>query len=138
MSVFDRSEWVAGRQETFSKVIAEGESALYAGLTGDSWEQHPTSRSGENSAPERPIVQPLFLVGMIGGLMNTRILGAGTECITMQYEFLSPVYCGDRIETVIELTEFNPIKHLASFKTNCYNQNRNQVLTGQVVMLVPA
>ncbi len=138
MSGFSQSEWVPGRQETFSKVIAEGEAALYAGLIGDSWQQHSPTLSGEGTAPERPLVHHLFLIGMIGGLMNTRILGAGTECITMQYEFLSPVYCGDRIETVIELTEFNPIKHLASFKTNCYNQNRNQVLTGQVVMLVPA
>jgi acyl dehydratase len=131
-------ELYTGLQETFSKVITEGETALYAGLVGDNRAQVQDSTQGGEAIPPRSLVQPLFLVGIIGGLLNTRIPGEGSQCITMQYEFLAPVYCGNRIDTVIELAAIDPAKHLATFRVNCYNTQKVQVITGQVVMLVPA
>ena len=138
MSVSISPELYPGLQETFSKVITEGETALYAGLVGDNRPQMQVSAFSGETIPLRLAVHPLFLVGIIGGLLNTRIPGEGSQCITMQYEFLAPVYCGDRIDTVIELTAIDTAKHLATFRTNCYNQEKVQVITGQAVMLVPA
>ena len=83
-------------------------------------------------------MHPLFLVGIIGGLLNTRVPGEGSQCITMQYEFLAPVYCGDRIDTVIELTAIDDGKTPGYLPSNCYNHEKVQVITGQAVMLVPA
>lgn len=131
-------ELYQGLQETFSKIITEGETALYAGLVGDNRPQIHDSTRAEDTVALRLLVHPLFLVGIIGGLLNTRIPGEGSQCITMQYEFLTPAYCGDRIDTVIELTAIDTAKHLATFRINCYNQQKDQVITGQVVMLVPA
>ena len=137
MSVSVFQTLLPGLQETFSKVITEGETALYAGLVGDNRSLMQASVAGE-MIPLRSAVHPLFLVGIIGGLLNTRIPGEGSQCISMQHEFLAPVYCGDRIDTVIELTAVDPAKRLATFRTNCYTQEKVQVLTGQAVMLVPA
>jgi acyl dehydratase len=138
MSMSISPELYAGLQVTFSKVITEGETALYAGLVGDNRPQMQASALSGEPFPLRLTVHPLFLVGIIGGLLNTRVPGEGSQCITMQYEFLAPVYCGDRIDTVIELTAIDTAKHLATFRTNCYNQAKVQVITGQAVMLVPA
>jgi len=138
MSLSVMPELYIDMQETFTKVITEGEAALYAGLVGDNRMQAQSSTSAGEGFSPRLSVQPLFLVGIIGGLLNTRIPGEGSQCITMQYEFLAPVYCGDRIDTVLELTAIDPAKHLATFRTNCFNQDKNQVITGQAVMLVPA
>jgi len=137
MSVSISPVLLPGLQETFSKVITEGETALYAGLVGDNRSQLQMVYSESQMTP-RPAVHPLFLVGIIGGLLNTRIPGEGSQCISTQYEFLAPVYCGDRIDTVIELTAIDPAKRLATFRTNCYTQEKLQVLTGQAVMLVSA
>jgi acyl dehydratase len=76
-------------------------------------------------------------VGIIGGLLNSHLPGEGSQCVTMQYEFLAPVCCGERIEAVIELTHLDVVKHLATFRTDCYNQDRKQVITGKAVMFVP-
>lgn len=138
MSVITEVELYPGLQQTFSKVITEGETALYAGLVGDNRAQvQPAYRANEITHP-RTLVHPLFLVGIIGGLLNTRIAGEGSQCITLQYEFIAPFYCGDRIETVIEVAAVDAVKHLATFRVNCYNQEKVQVITGQAVMLVPA
>lgn len=138
MSTIEHPELYIGQQETFSKVITEGESALFAGLVG---ENSPSSIDDANESGEllqKCIVHPLLVVGIVGGLLNSRIPGKGSQCVTIQYEFLAPIYCGDRIETTIELIDFDPHKHLVTLKTNCSNQSKNQVLTGQAVMLVPA
>jgi acyl dehydratase len=136
MSLDIQPEFYVGMQETFSKVITDGEAALYAGLIGDNWQLGRAQAVEVQPSPTRFPVHHLFVVGMIGGLLKTRIPGAGSQCITVKYEFLTPVYSGDRIEMVIKLTEFDSSKRLATFMTNCYNQNKDQVITGQAVMLV--
>ena len=91
----------------------------------------------DNRVNERNIVHAEYLVGIIGGLLNSHLPGEGSQCVSMQYEFIAPVFCGERIETVIEMIELNTVKHLATFRTDCFNQDKKQVITGQAVMLVP-
>jgi len=138
MSTMEHPEFYVGQQETFSKVITEGESALFAGLVGENSPETIKNSADESELLQQCIVHPLLVVGIVGGLLNSRIPGKGSQCVTIQYEFLAPIYCGDRIETTIELIDFDPHKRLVTLKTNCFNQKRNQVLTGQAVMLVPA
>ena len=138
MSTIEHLEFYVGQQETFSKVITEGESALFAGLVGENSPNSIDTTNEGRELPQKCIVHPLLVVGIIGGLLNSRIPGKGSLCVTIQYEFLAPVYCADRIDTTIELIEYDPQKHLVTLKADCFNQNKNQVLTGQAVMLVPA
>lgn len=126
-----------GMQETFSKIITEGEAALFAGLVGDNSPRLHSGADVSSVNTDRVSVHPEYLVGIIGGLLNSHLPGEGSQCVTMQYEFLAPVYCGERIESVIELTNLDVVKHLATFRTDCYNQDKKQVITGQAVMLVP-
>jgi 3-hydroxybutyryl-CoA dehydratase len=125
-------------QETFSRVITEGEVALYAGLVGDNRHQVVAGEVVFPKSQQRTPANPLLLVGFIGGLLNTHMPGEGSHYVTLQHEFLAPVYCGDRIDTVIKLIEFDPVKHLATFRTDCFNQDNDQVITGQAIMLVPS
>ena len=137
MSIRVQPQLFTGMTETFSRVFTEGETALYAGLVGDN---HLQSHSGGISVAEmsdRVTVHPAFLVGMISGLLNTRLPGEEARCITVKYEILAPVFCGDRVDTVIELIELDVVRHLATFRTDCYLPDKTQVIAGQAVMLVP-
>lgn len=138
MSGIDRPDFFVGQQETFSKVITEGESALFAGLVGENAPDVISNIDQESEQTHVCMVNPLMVVGIVGGLLNSRIPGKGAQCVTIQYEFLAPIYCGDRVETTIELVDFDPRRRLVTLKTNCFNQTKTQVLTGQVVMLIPA
>src|SRR5512133_315480 len=137
MSTFEHPDFFRGQQETFSKVITEGESALFAGLVGENLPDSTGQSADSGDFQPKCSVNPLLLVGIVGGLLNSRIPGKGAQCVTIQYEFLAPIYCGDRIETTIEVIDFDPQKHLVTLKLNCFNLGKNQVLTGQAVMLVP-
>lgn len=138
MSIHTPLKLVHGMQETFTKVITEGEAALFAGLVSDNRSRVKPLNGIVNGNNDKIHVHPEYLVAIIGGLLTSHLPGEGSRCVTMQYEFLAPVYCGERVETVIEFIEVNPIKHLATIKMDCYNQEQKQVITGQAVMLVPA
>jgi len=138
LSIHIQMQLYPGIQETFTKVITEGEAALYAGLVGVNQPRVNSALDPDSMAQNRLSVQPELLVGIIAGLLSTRLPGEGSQCISMQYEFLAPVLCGDRIDTVIELAALDQVKHLATFRTDCFNQDKKQVITGQAVMLVPA
>lgn len=127
-----------GLQETFSKVITEGESALFAGLVGDNRPQISAIRGDVTSKTPKLPANYSLMTGIIVGLLNSRILGEKSQCVSTTFEYLAPIYCGDRIDTIIELTAHDAGKHLATFRTNCYDQENNQMITGQVVMLVHA
>jgi acyl dehydratase len=126
-----------GIQETFTKVITEGEVALYAGLVGGNLPCTNAEQVPDEQADERITAHHEYLVGIIGGLLSSHLPGEGSQCVTMQYEFLAPVYCGESIEMIIEMTELNKVKPLATFRTDCFNQEKKQVITGQAIMLVP-
>ncbi len=135
MSTFAQPALLAGMQETYSKILTEAEAVLYAGLVGDNSAHVLTT--GADRQDNRMQVHFMLMAGIIGGLLNTRLPGEGSQCVNIQLEFLAPIHTGDRIDTVIELLEYNQGKHLATFKTDCFNQLKNQVITGQAVMLVP-
>jgi len=130
------SVFYVGRSETFRKVITEGEAVMYAGLVGDTTTP-PTGTGLAEAAAFRLQGNPLLMAGIIGGLLNTHLPGAGAQCLNIQCEFLAPILAGDVIETSVELIELNEEKHLATFRADCYNQNHHQVLTAQAVMLMP-
>jgi acyl dehydratase len=138
MSIHTQFQLYNGIQETFTKVVTQGEAALYAGLVGENRPRVNSLSEIGSRQDERITVHPEYLVGIIGGLLNSRLPGEGSQCVTMQYEFLAPVFCGERIDTVIELIGLDAAKHLATFRTDCFNQEKKQVITGQAVMLVPS
>lgn len=135
MSLSILPELAIGQPQWFHKVITEGESALFAGLAGDNHPQVSNSRA--NGTPQRIPVHELLIIGIMGGLLKSSA-GTKSQFVNVKYEFLDPIYCGDRIEMGIELIEFDPVKRLATYKTDCYDQEKNQVITGQVVMLLQA
>lgn len=136
MSTTIQTDVYVGKQETFRKVITEAEAAIFAGLLGHQRSQVISTPVDEAGNIAHLTVSPLFLVGLITGLLSKGAPGDGSQCINMQYEFLAPVFCGDRIETVIELIQMDTVKHLVTYRTDCYNQENNQVLTGQSVLLI--
>jgi acyl dehydratase len=137
MSTLSPFELSPGMQESFSKVITEEEASLFSSLVGGQPSASLAAPFNTIDTLTQPAAHSLFLIGMIGGLLHTRLPGYGSKCVTMQFEFLIPVFSGDRIETVIRLTNLDPGKRLATFQTDCYNQEKNQVITGQAVMFVP-
>lgn len=125
-----------GKRENFRKVITESEAIIYTGLVGENHALKVEGTKESQSDSEKLRVQHLLMVGIVGGLLNACIPGQESQCVNIHFEFLAPIFVGDIIETTIELIDLNTVKNLATFKADCFNQNKNQVITGRAVMLV--
>ncbi len=136
MSSMEHPVFYIGMQETFSKVITDGEAALFAGLIGDNL---PRAVDDSDRSP-KPIknfyISQFLMTGIISGILHNRITSKPSQFVSTHFEFLAPIQIGEPILVVIEVTGFDPQKHLTTFKADCYDQNKNQIITGQVVMLV--
>lgn len=134
MSIHIQPVLVPGSQEIFSHVITEDEVSMFAKLVGM---QLPGETIAGEESDDAVSISKLLMVGIIGGLLKTRFSKLGSQCTNLHFEFLSPIHCGDRIETTITMANPDLGKHLATFNVDCYNQTKDQVITGQAVMIVP-
>jgi len=137
MSIHIPSAPVPGAHDTSSRIIEQAELEAFARLVRatevDSRADAIPAESGEID----PSVPNLFMVGIVGGLLNSQSARLGSECINLHFEFLAPIHSGDRIDTTIELVSADTIKHLATYRVDCFNQAKEQVITGQAVMILP-
>lgn len=136
MSSMDHPTFYIGMQESFSKVITEGESALFAGLIGDNLPKAIEDPEKIPAPNQNTYIAQFLMTGIISGILHNRITTKPAQFVSTHFEFLAPIQIGESILVVIEVTSFDPQKHLTTFKADCYNQNKNQIITGQVVMLV--
>ena len=77
-----------------------------------------------------------FTGGLIGAVLANRLPGPGAIYLSQQLEFVAPVFIGDTITAVVEVTSWRPEKRVITLKTAAYNQEDRQVVTGQSVLLV--
>lgn len=124
-----------GRKAYYSKTITEGDVALFAGITGDF---APISTSREfaecTQFPDR-LVQTM-LVASFSWPVSSEIASPGAVTITQECYFYKPVFIGDTITCVGEVTEKIPEKKIVIVRTTCYNQHDEMVMDGSVVELM--
>lgn len=135
MSTFDFPEIQVGFQETYKKVITEGEAALFAGLIGDNTPLAIDLSTVTGQTDQKWHVLHLLMTGVISGILHQKV-GKNSQCLNIHFEFLGPLQTGKPILIVIEVLNYEPQKHLATFKVDCYDEKKNQVITGQAVLLV--
>lgn len=134
MSIHIQPVLVPGSQDAFSHVITEDEVSAFAQLVDM---QLPVEGDAGQECDDAASISKLLMIGIIGGLLKTRFSKLGSQCTNLHFEFLSPIHCGDRIDTTITMASPDMGKHLATFNVDCYNQKKDQVITGQAVMIVP-
>ena len=78
----------------------------------------------------------MFTGGLISAVLGNKLPGPGSIYLSQQIEFLAPVFIGDTITAVVEVASWQPDKRIITLKTDCYNQDDKQVVTGKAALLV--
>lgn len=82
--------------------------------------------------------QEVLIGSLINGLLNICLPGPGSTLLSQQFEYLAAVNPGDTLTARVEVITWQPEKRLVTLKTDCFNQARKQILTGQAVLVVAA
>ena len=125
-----------GDRASLTRTITEEDIAAFAQLTGDTNPLHLDEAYARTTRFGRRIAQGLLTAGLISALLGTRLPGPGAIYVEQHLRFTKPVYPGDTITAVAEVTAFQEDKGLVTLKTECFNQEGERVLTGEAVLLV--
>lgn len=132
----EQIQFEPGQQASFSKTVTEADVATFAGLVGDFNPLHVDAEYARKSRFGRRIAHGMFAGGLISAVLGNKLPGPGSIYLSQHIEFLAPVYLGDTITAVVQVTSWRPDKRIMALKTDCFNQEDKQVVTGKAVLLV--
>jgi 3-hydroxybutyryl-CoA dehydratase len=130
-----RSNFQVGERASFTKTVTEADVTTFAGLIGDFNPIHVDAEYARKSRFGGRVAHGMFTAGLISAVLGNKLPGPGSIYLSQQIEFLAPVYIGDTITATVEVTSWRPDKRIITFKTDCYNQEEKQVVTGKAVLL---
>lgn len=125
-----------GESASLTRTITEDDVVAFACLTGDTNPLHLDEAYARTTRFGRRIAHGLLTAGLISALLGTELPGPGAIYLEQSLRFLEPVYPGDTITATVEVTAYREDKGLVTLRTECFNQQGEQVLTGEAVLLV--
>ena len=131
-----RADYYVGEQASLTKTVSESDVTTFAGLIGDRNPIHTDDEYARKSRFGKRVAHGVFTGGLISAVLGNDLPGPGSIYLSQQLEFLAPVFVGDTITAVVEVTSWRPEKRIITFKTDAYNQEEQQVVTGQSVLMV--
>ena len=131
-----RADYYVGEQASMTKTVSAADVSTFAGLIGDHNPIHIDDEYARTSRFGKRVAHGAFTGGLISAVLGNKLPGPGSIYLSQQLEFLAPVFIGDTITAVVEVTSWRPEKRIITFKTDAYNQEEKQVVTGQSVLMV--
>lgn len=125
-----------GDRATFRRTITEADIALFAGATGDTNPYHFDEEYAKRGRFGRRIAHGMLVTGLISTVLGTRLPGPGTIYISQSLKFRKPVFIGDTITAVAEVTAIREDKPIVTLRTDCHNQRGEVVVEGEALVLV--
>lgn len=122
-----------GDRAVLTRTITEADVVLFAGLTGDFYPVHMDQEYAKHTRFGGRIAHGM-LVGSLVSTLNGWLLGIGGGISLRQtLEFRKPVYPGDTITAIGEITELIPEKRQLRVKHTLTNQKGEVVVTGEAL-----
>ncbi len=131
-----RSDFRLGERASFAKTVTEADVTTFAGLIGDFDPIHVDAEYARRSRFGQRVAHGMFTGGLISTVLGNKLPGPGSIYLSQQLEFLAPVFIGDTITAIVEVASWQPGKRIITLKTDCYNQDNKQVVTGKAALLV--
>ena len=124
-----------GQKAYYSKTISEADITVFTGITGDRQALSTNAAYAASTPLGRCAVQS-ELVASFTWPVSTQIASPGAVTIGQELRFYKPVYVGDTITAVGEVTKKVPEKKFVYVQTTIYNQHGELVADGFVLELM--
>jgi len=124
-----------GQKATLKKAITQDDVAEYVNITGDTNPIFVDVDYSRRAGFEKPVVPPSLVFMILSNLLGTRLPGRGVTWLKGKTKFLKPVYPGEEITGMVEVTRVRPEKQLVNLKGVCTNAKGETVCETEVLML---
>lgn len=110
---------------------------MFAEATGDCNPIHLDEDYAAASRFGRRVVHGVLLSGIVSGILGMQFPGLGTVAREMYSKFLKPVYVGDTVTVIAEVSEKTEKINLAKITFKVMSADGVQVAHGYAVVLPP-
>lgn len=125
-----------GEKATFGKTVTEADVFAFAGITGDFNPIHVNLEFAKNSRFGRRVAHGMLTASLVDQTL-TNLGGLGTIHMSQTLKFLAPVFIGDTVTVVSEVTGKNDEKSRMTVKSVITNQEGKTVLEGEALIMMP-
>ena len=131
------SELYVGQSAEFTKTISESDVYLFAGITGAQNPMQVNDVYAKQTRYGERIVHGMLSSSLISTVIGTQLPGNGTIYVRQNIQFKAPVFFGDTITAVVEVTDIYLEKNRVKLRTYCMNQHGDVVLDGFASVIPP-
>jgi 3-hydroxybutyryl-CoA dehydratase len=125
MTATGMDEVTIGQVATFAKTVAESDVYLFAGLTGDLYQNHTNEEYMKSTRYGRRIAHGALLVGFMSAA-STRLTERCTHPVVSygydRIRFVKPVYFGDTVTVAYRVTDKDDAQQKVFAEITCTNQ----------------
>jgi len=125
-----------GDKATYRRTVTDADIALFAGATGDTNPYHFDDVYASKGRFKKRIAHGMIPTGYLSTVLGTIMPGPGSIYLSQTLKFRNPVFIGDTITAVVEVTAIKEDKPIVTLATSCINQDGKTVVEGEAVMLV--
>lgn len=125
-----------GMSVSYSHTVTDSDIKAFAAISGDQNPVHIDEEFAKNSRYKKRIAHGLLTASYFSALFGTKIPGEGCVYASQSLKFRRPVYLGDTVTAIVEVTKVDLKKKKFFFKTEC--RVKNKVVTdGEAEIFVP-
>ena len=126
-----------GQVVTFAKTVGESDVYLFAGLTGDLYQNHTNEEYMKTTRYGRRIAHGALLVGYMSAASSKLTERCTHPVVSYGYDrirFIRPVFFGDTVSVEYKITEKDEAQDKAFAQVTCTNQ-RGEVVAAATHIL---
>jgi len=122
--------------ETFSKkfLITEHKVESFALITGDVNPIHLDQEYAKNTVFKERISHGMLVASCISNVIANDLPGPGSIYLSQNLNFKKPVFLGDMVNVVVEITKIKEEKKIMFLKTQCLDDEEDIVIDGEAVV----
>lgn len=125
-----------GQEAAIRQIVSEDDVKRFAQLTGDTNPIHLNEAYAANSRFGGRIAHGLYTASLISAVFGTKLPGPGAVYLSQTMKFRAPVFIGDEVTALVEITALDPARQRATFFCTC-SVGDKVVLDGEAQIMVP-
>ena len=126
-----------GEKAESTMIVTDEHIDLYAQMSGDYNALHMDDEYAATTMFGKRIAHGPIGGALVARVIGTQLPGLGTLAFNMKVNFKAPVYPGDEIRAVIEVTEKVPENNLCRLSFDVFNQDGVIVMDGYANVMPP-
>ena len=126
-----------GEKAESTMIVSDEHIDLYAQMSGDYNALHMDEEYAATTMFGRRIAHGPIGGALVARVIGTQLPGLGTLAFNMKVNFKAPVYPGDEIRAVVEVTEKVPENNLCRLSFDVFNNDGVVVMDGYANVMPP-